>query len=379
MSYRIEPLNRLACPRGRIPSCELTGEPASVQLVTEHITLFYATREHAQAAWDGIVKKIAVLLGPLRAPPEILGSEEERQKRDYTLHMSKRALIDLCQQEASKFLVAGRGDLAIPGAVQALAFCKDVHGEGAIEMVPPYLLLAEANLDVGRLHQAEEFLSLANWAVLKNPDCSNAIRSQLHRDSGKLYSAQQRFGDAIRELSRDVYHSSLEVGPEHIDTAGGYFHMANAFYGQQRVEGALALFDKVVEIWYKFLASVRSEPAGAESSGEAQLKEGLGMLQRILDMRSQLLGRDHIATGEASYTVGLLQIFMGRYEDAQATVRSAMDVYRQHLGAEHASTRDVAEVLQQLQRRIGAFTASDLPPASRAAESEDAARGAPVS
>ena len=59
-----------------------------------------------------------------------------------------------------------------------------------MEMVPPYLLLAEANLGLGRFKQAEEFLSLANWSVLKNPGCSNAVRSQLHRNFGKLYSAQ---------------------------------------------------------------------------------------------------------------------------------------------------------------------------------------------
>jgi hypothetical protein len=32
--------------------------------------------------------------------------------------MSKRALTDLCQQEASKFLVQSRFELAIPGAIQ---------------------------------------------------------------------------------------------------------------------------------------------------------------------------------------------------------------------------------------------------------------------
>jgi len=34
----------------------------------------------------------------------------------------------------------------IPGALQALRFSLDVHGEGAVEIVPAYLLLAEANL-----------------------------------------------------------------------------------------------------------------------------------------------------------------------------------------------------------------------------------------
>eukprot|EP00619_Florenciella_sp_RCC1007_P009524 CAMPEP_0205914628 /NCGR_PEP_ID=MMETSP1325-20131115/7343_1 /ASSEMBLY_ACC=CAM_ASM_000708 /TAXON_ID=236786 /ORGANISM="Florenciella sp., Strain RCC1007" /LENGTH=74 /DNA_ID=CAMNT_0053281695 /DNA_START=111 /DNA_END=332 /DNA_ORIENTATION=+ len=74
------------------------------------------------------MNKIAPLLGPLRASAVVVGSEEDRAKRDYTLNMSKRALIDLCQQEASKFLVAGRYELAIPGAIQAISFLKDIHG-----------------------------------------------------------------------------------------------------------------------------------------------------------------------------------------------------------------------------------------------------------
>ncbi|CAM9809858.1 unnamed protein product, partial [Phaeothamnion confervicola] len=215
-SHRIQKLNRLSFPKGAVPRCELTGLPAAVELVAPGVTLYYATTEHAKQAWQGIVYKIGPLLGPLRTPPPIIGSEEERAKREYTLQMSKRALIDLCQQEASKFLVQGQYDLAVPGAIQALAFCKDIFGDGSIEMVPPYILLSEANLGLNRLQSAEELLSLANWSVLKNPDHSvQAIRSQLHRNFGKLYTAQNKLDEALRELSKDVYWSSLEAGPEH--------------------------------------------------------------------------------------------------------------------------------------------------------------------
>ena len=179
---------------------------------------------------------------PLREKKKaVVGSEEDRAKREYTLNMSKRALVDLCQQEAAKFLVAQRHELAIPGAVQAISFLKDLHGDGSMELVPPYLQLAEANLGLGRFSQAEEFLSLANWSVLKNPDCSNAIRSQLHRNFGKLYSAQGKLDEALQELAKDIYCSSLEVGPEHVDTSAGYYHMASIFYTQV-IRTALACF-----------------------------------------------------------------------------------------------------------------------------------------
>ena len=350
IEYRIERLNPLSCPKGETFACELTGLPATVQLVTPYLTLFYATREHAEQAWEGIISKIAPILGPLRRDPPIIGSEEERARRANTLLMSKRALIDLTKNEASKYLVRGQFELAIPGALQALRFSHELFGERSIELVPSYLLLAEANLGLRRNKQAEEFLSLANWSVLKHPDCSNAIRSQLHRNFGKLYASQGRYQEALQQLSSDVYFSSLEIGPEHVDTAGGFYHMANIFYAQNRIENALALFDKVVDIWYKFLASVRNAKKDTGTVlGEAQLAEALDHLSKILTMRRKVLGERHIASGEALYTQGLLRLFMGEKGAARDDIELALQVYREHLGDEHPSTRDVSDVLKQLE------------------------------
>ncbi|CAN0546739.1 unnamed protein product, partial [Ectocarpus sp. 12 AP-2014] len=101
---------------------------------------------------------------------------------------------------------------------------------------------------------------------------------------------------ALDDLSKDVYCSSLEVGPEHIDTSAGFFLIANIFYAQRKVESSLAFYDKVVDIWYKFLASVRNDANLAENVGRAQLSEGMDMLTRVLNTRVNLLGDTHIAT-----------------------------------------------------------------------------------
>eukprot|EP00903_Cladosiphon_okamuranus_P017563 g16177.t1 len=292
--------------------------------------------------------KISPLVGPLRATPPIIGSEEERARREYTVQMSKRGLIDLCQQEASKFLVQGRYDLAVPGAIQALAFSKEIFGDGSIEMVPPYLLLSEANLGLGSLQSAEGFLSMANWSILKTPKCSNAIRSQLHRNFGKLHTAQNKLDEALDDLSKDIYCSSLEVGPEHIDTSAGYFLMANIFYAQRKVESSLAFYDKVVDIWYKFLASIRNDAGVAETVGKAQLSEGMDMLKRVLSTRINLLGDTHIATGEVRCTLGLLHLFVADKAAAIQHLTSASEIYTHHLGSDHASTQDVVDILMQL-------------------------------
>ncbi len=75
---------------------------------------------------------------------------------------------------------------------------------------------------------------MANWSVLKNPDGSTALRAKRHRNFGKLYASQGRFDKALKQLANDVFYSSVEIGPEHIDTAGGYYHMATIFFSRVR-------------------------------------------------------------------------------------------------------------------------------------------------
>lgn len=64
----------------------------------------------------------------------------------------------------------------------------------------------------------------------------NARTAQLHRNFGKLHTAQNKLEEALDDLSKDIYCSSLEVGPEHIDTSAGYFLIANILYTQRKVQ-----------------------------------------------------------------------------------------------------------------------------------------------
>ena len=123
----MEKLNTLAFPKGKTPMCEITGQPSSVQLVTPYITLFFATREDALSSWEGIMYKLCPLLGPLRDEPEVIGSEEDRKRRKRTYDMSVRALIDITSEESSKLLRENKPHLAIPAALQALKFTREVY------------------------------------------------------------------------------------------------------------------------------------------------------------------------------------------------------------------------------------------------------------
>lgn len=83
-----------------------------------------------------------------------------------------------------------------------------------MELVPAYLLLGEASIGLKQYAQAEEYLSLAKWSVLKSPGCENSVRAQLHRNFGLLYASQGRSEEAIQQLANDVCFCWLKVsGP----------------------------------------------------------------------------------------------------------------------------------------------------------------------
>ena len=98
---------------------------------------------------------------------------------------------------------------------------------------------------LGRLSQAEEYLSQAQWTILKTPDCSNSIKSKFYRILGLLYAAKGEYAESLQALAEDVYHASGEFGTEDIRTSGGYFHMANVFMQQEKQDVAFSLYEQV--------------------------------------------------------------------------------------------------------------------------------------
>jgi tetratricopeptide (TPR) repeat protein len=97
--------------------------------------------------------------------------------------------------------------------------------------------------------EAEDYLSLAKWSILKSQHVDNLLISKLHRNFGQLYAAQELYDKALHQLALDVYHSSLATNPEDLSVTGGYYQIGIIFQKKSRSEDAAAFFDKVVQIW----------------------------------------------------------------------------------------------------------------------------------
>ncbi|XP_010860961.1 PREDICTED: zinc finger MYND domain-containing protein 12 isoform X2 [Bison bison bison] len=193
----------LAVPKGRRLCCEVCDAPAERVCGACTVT-YYCGVVHQRADWGSIHEKICQLLIPLRTSMPFYTSEEERQHGLQQLQQRQKHLIELCYTVAQKYIFEGKHEDAVPAALHSLRFRMNVHGLNSVELVPAYLLLAEASLGLGRVVQAEEYLSQAQWTVLKSTECSYAIHSLLHRNLGLLYMAKENYEEARYHLANDV-------------------------------------------------------------------------------------------------------------------------------------------------------------------------------
>lgn len=60
--------------------------------------------------------------------------------------------------------------------------------------------------------EALEFLSTANWTIIKNPDCPIHIKAELHQNFGLLHVSIGKIDKSIEHLSTCVSLAFFSLG-----------------------------------------------------------------------------------------------------------------------------------------------------------------------
>jgi len=362
-------VNPLANPKGVKLLCELCQKPALIQCTKCRLT-YYCGAEHQNIDWIGIHQKICQLLVPLRTPvPVSSGSEEERRHRKEQQEIRQKQMIELTKTIGQKLLFEGKYEYAIPAAMQSLKFSIDVYGLASIELVPSYLILGEACIGLNRLAQAEEYLSQAQWTVLKMPKCSNSIKSRLYRNIGLLYATQGNSKDALRQFADDIYHSSMEFGTDSIKTSGGYFHMANVFFKQNKLDVAFSLYSQVTDIWFSYLnhlveqrvaeplppsgigpAQIASEALDFDVLDEAQEAEVVQVLGAILELRENQAVQTPNTMSHIYFTTAMMHLVLNNFDKAKEFGTKALESSQSGVSVEEATKSRIVEFLKAVDR-----------------------------
>ena len=195
-------VNPLANPKGVKLLCELCKKPAHLLCEDCRVT-YYCGHEHKHLDFEGIHKKICSTIKYIKTKSMFLSSEEERRLFEETMFLKKLSIIETSRTIAQKFLFEGHYHTAIPAAMQALKMAIELYGLGSVELVPSYLSLGEASIGTGDLKQAEEYLTQAEWTVLKGV-CPSALKYKLFRIQGMLKAARGENEAALEMFADDV-------------------------------------------------------------------------------------------------------------------------------------------------------------------------------
>jgi len=328
-------LNPLANPKGVKLCCELCSKPAFISCTKCRVT-YYCDEEHQNIDWIGIHEKICHLLPALRMPvPFTSGSEEAREYQHEQKVVREKQLVELTSVASQKLLFEEKYEYAVPAAMQALKFSIAVYGLSSIELVPSYLILGEACIGLGRLEQAEDYLLQGQWTVLKTPECTNEIKARLHRNLGMLHAERGNFSEALTELAECIYQASYAWGENSVKASGGYFHMANIFYQQDKMDVAFSIFDHLVDIWNERLSTLVSQilrvstpPTGIGPSqyekptknidylDDTQGAEASQVLLCIMNIREQQKTTSPAILRKLYHTLAMLAIVLEDYKAA---------------------------------------------------------------
>ncbi|XP_034001261.1 zinc finger MYND domain-containing protein 12 [Trematomus bernacchii] len=303
----------LALPKGTEKLCELCQKTAHLQCTKCRVT-FYCDAEHQQADWVGIHERICQMLVTIRSPTLL----SLQQAECIQSQLVKAELIEMCRLVAQSKLSEGKHQEALPAAQFCLRCSKDVHGPRSVQMVPAYLLLAEANMGMGNLAWAAELLSQAEWAALKSSD--HAVHQRLHRCLGRLHTATGNLEAALFNFANDVnILASEEYGLDSTVTRGGYFLMANVYAKLGGLPIVRSLYSEVAQTWHCHLTklldthvqNVQSPDTGLEPYDEAQRVEMDKMLRTMLEFEQNDSRKDSAQIALVAHCLAMLWFLAG--------------------------------------------------------------------
>uniref|UniRef100_A0A3B5KZH9 MYND-type domain-containing protein n=1 Tax=Xiphophorus couchianus TaxID=32473 RepID=A0A3B5KZH9_9TELE len=332
----------LAFPKGKEKYCELCQREAYIQCSECQVT-FYCNADHQQADWVGIHERICQMLVPIRTMKD--------------MYDPSRHLIKICTLVAQSKLSEGKGEEALPAAHCCLQTSIDLYGPNTIQLVPAYILLAEANMGLGNLAVVAELLSQAEWAVLKNPELGASIQQQLHRSLGQFYTTTGNLETALFHFANDIYFACEEYGLDSSATTKGYFLIADVFARQGKTLIVHSLYSEVAERWHKHLSSLLEthqkhyvtkhlpfHDSELEKSQRVEMEE---MLRVMLEFEQKQSRRDvnHIAL--IAHNLAMLWFINGDLHKAQDFASTALQASLQI--PKHKLTEPIQELLQQVE------------------------------
>lgn len=317
--------------------------------------------------WNNLEQKFNELKGLLSAPASGLNANQARAQQKQNVSAAIVQLLDRAQQDCRRLLIEGNAKAAVEGGLKTLRLKEAYYGHGHLQLVPSYFHLARTNQYMDKFKAAEEFLSLAQWTILRNKEVDVSLKAELHQTFGLLYASDSKLDAALKQLTCATYYLCCMNGPEHILTSFGYFDLGNVFAAKSNMEHAMAFYDKVKEIWYTHLTTALRkalEPSDADALygtqqeqqahqdmfvaanfGMENLQDAVKMLRGIVGLQTERYGRVHPSTARAEYVLGMFMLWNGDAVSAVGNLLKALEISKRVFGERHPNTGEIRSLM----------------------------------
>lgn len=321
--------------------------------------------------WGNLEQKFYELKAMLSAPTSGLNANQARVQQKQAVSLAIGKLLDTAQQECRRLLIEGNAKAAVEGGLKTLKLKEEYYGTTSLQLVPAYFHLARTNQFMDKFKNAEEFLSLAQWIILRHPEADVSLKAELHQTFGLLYASDSKLDAALKQLTCATYYLCAMNGPEHILTSFGYFDLGNVFAAKSNMENAMAFYDRVKESWYQHLSRVLREnaanPEGSDAPyatplqfGEENLQDAVKMLRGIVALQTERYGRVHPSTARAEEVLGMFMLWNGDAVSALNSLLRALEISKRVYGERHPICGEIRSLLLTYGLQVPDDTSSAL-------------------
>eukprot|EP01064_Diplonema_japonicum_P018724 TRINITY_DN2740_c0_g2_i1.p1 TRINITY_DN2740_c0_g2~~TRINITY_DN2740_c0_g2_i1.p1 ORF type:complete len:579 (+),score=135.28 TRINITY_DN2740_c0_g2_i1:43-1779(+) len=336
--------------------------------------------------WQALEMKFNELNALRNAPRSGLNACRARKQQKEKVASAIESLLEMAQAACRRLLVEGNAKEAVEGGLKTLKLKEAYYSTGSLQLIPAYFHLARTNQYMDKFKAAEEFLSLAQWTILRHPECDVALKAELHQTYGLLYASDGRLDIALKQLAQATYYLTELNGAEHVLTSFGFFDLGNVFAAKANMDCAMSFYDRVKDIWYKHLTEcfqcqpfdVKARPVqllSPEQLGEENLQDALKMLKGIVGLQTERFTQVHPCTGKADLVLGLFNVWIADNSEAQECLGRALEIHKRVYGVSHPTVNAIKCYMSQFKYPIPEHTDHYLNPktANEASEAEKAA------
>jgi len=204
-----------------------------------------------------------------------------------------------------------------------------------------------------RFDEANQWLDKADQLAQAAPsDPVFAIKRQRLR--GDILFNQGENEPALRVFRQALATAQETLGPQHSQTLGLQQHIATIFNDRGEFDLAFPLLEKLLLAQEKHFG--RNHPVLINTllqlAGNRQYKQDFPTAEhsakRALRIANEALGENSLLAGRSHNLLGILAFRQGKIKPAIEHLRTASQIYTQHLGSAHRETGEINTTLANL-------------------------------